>query len=101
MYKNVKGEFGFVVPFYYLYCKSLEEASPPISWKEATITAIDNKGDIKFPNNYHPINLMSVFYRMLESIIRDNIMSFNNFFSKQPYGLRSKRSWKLNCCPLE
>ena len=44
--KNVKE--GLVVPLYYLYCKSLEEASLPLSWKEATITAVFKKGDRKF-----------------------------------------------------
>ena len=78
-----------------LYSKSLEEASLSLSWKEATITAIFKKGDRKLPNNYHPVSLTSIFCRMLESIIRDKIMSYftlNNFFNKEQYGFRSKRS---------
>ena len=45
-----------LVPLYYLYSKSLEEASLPLSWKEATITAIFKKGDRKLPDNYRPIS---------------------------------------------
>ena len=36
--KNVKD--GLIVPLYYLYNKSLQEATLPLSWKEATKTPI-------------------------------------------------------------
>ena len=45
---------------YYLNSKSLEDASLPLSWKEAIITTIFTKGDRKLPNNYHPISLTSI-----------------------------------------
>ena len=97
--KSVKG--GIIVPLYYLYSKSLEEASLPLSWKEATITAIFKKGDRKLPNNYRPISLTSIFCRMLEFVIRDKIMSYftlNNFLSiaKNSMDLGVKDPAKLN-----
>ena len=91
--KNVKD--GLIVPLYYPYNKSLEEATLPLSWKEATITPIFKKGDRKLPNNYRPISLTAIFCRLLEAIIRDKIMSYfasNNFFSNEQFGFRSKRS---------
>ena len=91
--KNVKD--GLIVPLYYLYNKSLEEAILPFSWKEATITPIFKKGDRKLSNNYRPISLTSIFCRMLEAIIKDKIMSYfmiNNFFCNEQFGFRSKRS---------
>ena len=46
-------------------------------------------------NNYHPISLASIFCRILESFIKDRIMSYftlNNFFSKEQHGFRRNRS---------
>ena len=81
-----KAKEGLIVPLYYLYSKSLEKASLPLSWKEATVTAIFKKGDRKLPNNYRSISPTTIFCRMLESIIRDKLMLYftlNNFFSKE------------------
>ena len=53
------------------------------------------KGDRKLPNNYRLISLTSIFCRILESIIKDRIMSYftlNNFFSKEQHGFRRNRS---------
>ena len=91
--KEVKD--GLTVPLYYIFRKSLEEAVLPMSWKQATVTAIYKKGDKKLPNNYRPISLTSIFCRMLESIIRDKIMSYftsNNLFCNEQHGFRSQRS---------
>ena len=96
--KNVKD--GLIVPIYYLYNKSLEEAILPFSWKEATITPIFKKGDRKLSNNYGPISLTSIFCRMLEAIIKDKIMSYftiNNFFAMNSLDSEANDPVKHSC----
>jgi len=91
--ENIKD--GLIVPLYYLYNKSLEEATLPLCWKEATVVSIFKKGDRMLPNNYRPISLTAIFCRMLEAIIRDKIMSYfasNEFFCSEQFGFRSNQS---------
>ena len=45
-------------------------------WKTANVTPIFKKGDRSIPGNYRPISLTSVVGKMLESIIRDKIVSY-------------------------
>ena len=52
--KNIQD--GLIVLLYYLHSKSLEEATLPLCWKEATATPIFKKGDRTLPNNYRPIS---------------------------------------------
>ena len=53
------------------------------------------KGSRKVPSNYRPISLTSVFFRILESIIKDKIMFYfdtNQLFFVQQHGFRPKMS---------
>ena len=86
---------GLILPLYLLFNKSLQESSLPSCWKLATVTAIHKKGDTNLPSNYRPISLTSIFCRMLESIIKNRIMSYfqaNDFFCNEQHGFRSRRS---------
>ena len=74
---------GLILPLYLLFNKSLQESSLPSCWKLATVTSIHKEGDTNLPSNYRPISLTSIFCRMLESIIKNRIMSYfqaNDFF---------------------
>ena len=46
----------------------------PCEWKYANITALYKKGDKKYAGNYRPVSLTSVVCKVLESIIRENIV---------------------------
>ena len=53
------------------------------------------KGLSSDPANYRPISLTSTACKILESIIKDNLIEYlctNNLLSKQQYGCLSKRS---------
>ena len=73
----------------------MEEVVLPTSWKEAIVTVIYKQAAAdNFLNNYCTISLTSIFCRMLESIIKDKIMSYftsNNLFCNEQHGFRSKR----------
>ena len=75
-----------------IFRKSLQESFLPDVWKQANITAIYKKGDRTKPENYRPISLTSVPCKLMERIMRDQIvehMTRSNFFSPFQYGFIS------------
>ena len=83
---------GLILPLYFLFDKSLQESSLLFCWKLATVTAIHKKGDTNLPSNYRPISFTSIFCRMLESTIKNRIMSYfqaNDFFCNEQHGFCS------------
>ena len=57
---------------------SLQLKQVPSDWKYANVTPIFKKGDKSDPGNYRPISLTSQICKVLESIIRDNIVNHLN-----------------------
>ena len=47
----------------------------PTDWKHANITPIFKKGDKSDPGNYRQLSLTSQICKVLESILRDNILN--------------------------
>ena len=64
-------------------------------WKEANIVPIYKKGKKSDPNNYRPVSLTSTVSKIMETILRDEIVSHlegNNLISPDQHGFRSGRS---------
>jgi len=60
-----------------------------LAWKDASIKAIYKKGDRQSPGNYSPVSLTSTVCKLLESIIRDQLMGYfrdNNLFCRDQHG---------------
>ena len=55
--------------------KTLEEGSVPDDWRTANVTPIFKKGARHSPANYRPVSLTSVCCKMLEAIIKDEVVS--------------------------
>ena len=75
----------------------------PVDWKSGYITAIFKKGSKSDPSNYRPISLTSVICKIMESIIRDQIVEFfsnNNYFSNNQFGFIKGRSTALHAVTL-
>ena len=87
-------------PLSLIFTKQLEEGSLPKAWKEANVTPIyKKKGDKSNPGNYRPISLTSIVCKVMESIIRDEIMSHlnnNELLSCNQHGFVPKRSCVTN-----
>ena len=66
------------LPLTLIFNKSLSEGVVPNEWKVAHVTALFRKGKVTSPGNYHPVSLTSVVCKLLESLIRDQIMEFLN-----------------------
>ena len=62
------------VPLAILFKKSLKEGDH-VSWKKAVVAAIYKKGKKTDPGNYRPVSLTSVISKVMESIVRDAIVS--------------------------
>ena len=62
-------------PLAMLFQNSLEKGVVPADWRNANVTSLFKKGNRSECQNYRPISLTSVVCKMLESIIKDEIVS--------------------------
>ena len=92
------------VPLALIFNKSLHEAKLPSEWKLGNVKALyKNKGRRNNPGNYRPISLTSVIGKIMESIIKDEIVEHfmrNNMFCDQQHGFVPGRNCitQLLCC---
>ena len=87
------------IPITLIFQKSLDEGECPDDWKTANVTPIHKSGDRTEPSNYRPISLTSQVCKVLESIIREQIMNHlmsNNLLSEAQHGFREGRSCLTN-----
>ena len=81
------------VPLSILYAKSLKEGAHE-SWKKAIIAAIYKKGKKSDPGNYRPVSLTSVISKIMESIVRDAMVTHlmkNNLITDDQHGFVPNR----------
>ena len=87
-------------PIATLFQKSMDEGRLPSIWKKANVVPIyKNKGDKKMPNNYRPVSLTCILCKIMESIIRDELVQYlteNKYLSENQHGFMSKRSCTTN-----
>ena len=87
---------SIAIPLTTIFQKSMEEMHLPSQWKEGHVTPIHKKGSKTLPGNYRPISLTSVVGKMMESLIRDDIvehMMRNGLFCDEQHGFVPGRSW--------
>ena len=79
--------------------KTLEDGSMPEDWRTANVTPIFKKGAKNNPGNYRPVSLTSVCCKMLESIIKDDIVNHlerKNLINLSQHGFMRGRSCTSN-----
>jgi Reverse transcriptase (RNA-dependent DNA polymerase) len=77
-----------------LYRKSINHGKVPTEWKQANVVPIYKKGSKSDPNNYRPISLTCVCCRVMESVLKDDIvahLSRNKVISNSQQGFRAGR----------
>ena len=82
-------------PLALLFNISLTSGVLPSAWKKAIIIPIFKKGDKSSSANYRPISLTSIICKIMESIIKDSILSYlnkNNLIYSKQYGFMPKKS---------
>ena len=70
----VETQEQLVGPFTIIFNKSLSEGVVPDSWKEAEVVPIFKKGKRDDPGNYRPVSLTSVCGKIMEKIVRKEIV---------------------------
>ena len=91
--KELSRELSF--PLSFLFNLSLEMGILPNDWKSAEVVALFKKGSRLDPGNYRPVSLTCIICKVLESIIRDSIVSHlieNKLLTDCQHGFRKKRS---------
>ena len=92
------------IPLSLIFNLSLSTSTLPAHWKSAVVSPVFKKGSASDPSNYRPISLTSTSCKILESILKDNIIDhllINGLLSKQQHGFLAKRSTitqLLDCC---
>ena len=82
-----------------LYRKSLNSGQVPAEWKTASVIPIFKKGKKTAAENYRPVSLTCVSCKLLESIIKDDIMdhlSRNQLIRKSQHGFMKGKSCATN-----
>jgi hypothetical protein len=78
---------------------SLQEGSVPVDWRAANVTPIFKKGRKSEPENYRPVSLTSVSCRLMEGIVKDQIVTHlerNNLIKSSQHGFMKGRSCTSN-----
>ena len=82
-----------------IYKKSLQERRLPHEWKTANISTMLKKWSRSEPRNYRPVSLTSTPCKVLESIMRDKMLTNaeeNKFLMTEQHGFTNNRSCLTN-----
>jgi len=91
--KNASDSLAF--PLAQLYQFLFDSCRVPKEWKLATVTPIFKKGKSCEVGNYRPISLTSLCCKIMESIIKDDILAYlltKQLITRHQHGFLSRRS---------
>ncbi|BHF66445.1 hypothetical protein SprV_0200946200 [Sparganum proliferum] len=95
--KELAGELS--KPLSMLFHTSFETGYLPPDWKSAWITPLYKGGSRVSANNYRPVSLTSIYCKIMEKIIKQQLMQFleqNHLLSDPQHGFRKSRSCVTN-----
>ena len=87
------------VPLTLLYNESLSAGKLPDMWKRSNVVAIYKKGKRDLPNNYRPVSLTCVACKVLESLVKEDMVAFldeERILSERQHGFVNRRSCLTN-----
>ena len=82
-----------------IFTKSFIEGQLLQDWKSTIVTLLHKKGEKELASNYSPISLTCIACKVMESIIKDEIISFminENLLRNLQHGFVPGKSWQLN-----
>ena len=83
------------LPISILLNRTMEDGTIPGDWKRAFVSAIYKKGSKSIEENYRPISLTSMVCKLMETLIKKEIMDHlvdHNLLSSRQFGFISGRS---------
>ena len=86
------------IPLAIIFKTSIRSGTLPDEWKLANVTAIHKNGHRQIAGNYRPVSLTSVVCKVLESIVREQVinhMKSNKLFSNKQFEFIGGRSTTL------
>ncbi|BHF67014.1 hypothetical protein SprV_0301003700 [Sparganum proliferum] len=95
--KELAGELS--KPLSMLFYTSFETGYLPPDWKSAWITPLYKGGSRVSANNYRPVSLTSICCKIMEKIVKQQLMQFleqNHLLSDSQHGFRKSRSCVTN-----
>ena len=87
------------LPLTLLFQESFDTSYIPPIWLTANVCPIYKKGDRADPSNYRPISLTCIFCKIMETIIKNQLMSYlsdNTLISSAQHAFISKHSTASN-----
>ena len=87
------------IPLSLIFNESLEFGETPEDWRNANVTPIFKKGSRNDPANYRPVSLTSQVCKVLESIVKEQVLGHlekNKLLSEEQHGFRKGRSCLSN-----
>jgi ribonucleases P/MRP protein subunit RPP40 len=91
--KNIASQIAF--PLYLLFNQSFCCSDIPSVWRQAVVIPVFKKGNASECNNYRPISLTCICCKLMETIIKKQVIDFllrHGSISKQQHGFLSKHS---------
>lgn len=82
-----------------IFTTSLRTGDVPSDWRNANLTPIYKKGPTSNPLNYRPVSLTSIASKVMERIVREEIVQHltdNALFTDAQHGFRRNRSCLTN-----
>ena len=86
-------------PLALVFRRCLDEGCVPEDWRKANVTPIFKSGSKMSPCNYRPISLTCIICKIMESVIRDKIVSHlvsNNLLHSSQHGFWASKSCQTN-----
>ena len=87
------------LPLSFLFQLSFHNSYLPPVWLMAYVTPVFKKGDRTDPNNYRPIALTCTICKIMESVIKDQLLNYlksKNLISEKQHAFISKHSTATN-----
>jgi len=86
-------------PLSLIFQKSYDTGVLPDDWKTQSVCPIYKKGNRSDPANYRPVSLTCIPCKLMESIVRDQVLDFvntSNILTCHQHGFRKRRSCLTN-----
>jgi len=90
---------GLLKPLEMIFKQTFETGEIPSDWKKANVTSIFKKGSKKEASNYRPVSLTSHVCKLLEKIIKEDLVKYletNRLILDSQHGFRNQKSCLTN-----